>query len=117
MVRSGYVGLTGASDATSRAVSLDGNIWSRMAATWGSILYGSGTTSTAYYLSFNGAVAVGQLVYPSYGPHFRFLAFPLRCLSTAVEGEESDGCNLLQDIRILSCEGLIARQCFGNSHH
>ena len=70
-----------------RGVAPGGNTWSRSAAVWGVVLNGTGTASTAYGAGFGAATGVS--VYPSNGPSVRFYSFPLRCLSTAVEGEES----------------------------
>ena len=42
-------------------------------------------TATHYYYGFDQSTSRS-----SYGPSNRFYAYPLRCLSTAVEGEESE---------------------------
>ena len=83
MVRSGYVGI-----ASTMNGGLSENVWSRVAAEWGSVAYGSGTFSTAYNFYFYGAT--DAIVNTSNGPHTRLIGMSLRCLSTAVEGEECD---------------------------
>ncbi len=73
-VRSGYISI---SSGRLRVANVHGYIWSRVAS---SQHYNSGASPSAYYLGF---YATGVL--PSYGPDYRGLAFPLRCL--AAEGE------------------------------
>ena len=71
--------------------SVSGYIWSR------SILGQNGTipvTSTAYVLDFD---ASGT--YPSYGPHYRWNGFPLRCLSTTAVGTCAAGLFSLTKIK------------------
>ena len=83
-VRSGYVSLTVGNDSTSRNVSLYGYDRSRFALDWSSVLYTPGSLSASGYFHFNRDTAL----LPSNASQ-RFLGTPLRCLSTAVEGEES----------------------------
>ena len=64
--------------------SLNTLIWSRVALTMSTVIYTS-TTSTAYNFNTNSA---STPVLPS-GQSSRWNGFTLRCLSTAVEGEES----------------------------
>ena len=87
-VRSGVVNVSFSNDVTSRSIGLNEDVWSRAAAAWGSVIYGSDTNSTAYNLYFNAAITAGTSVDPSNAAHRRY-GFPLRCLSTAGEGEES----------------------------
>ena len=85
-MRSGNVNPTIASNATSRYFGLNTFVWSRLVVDWSTVISGSDTGSTADYLGFNGAIAVGNSVYPS-NTGQRFAGISLRCLSTAVEGE------------------------------
>jgi len=48
----------------------------------------SGDIANAYYLRFDATP-----VFPSYGPYDRYIAFPLRCLSTVL-GMGGDGCSI-----------------------
>ena len=84
-VRSGYANLMLESGATSRAAGVDESDLSRAALAWGGVTY-PGTVSRVGILHFNSAT--GAAVHPSYAD-LRWSTFPLRCLSTAVEGEES----------------------------
>ena len=87
-MRSGTINVSNADKLDAlRGVAPSGSFWSRSAAVWGVVLNGTGTASMAYSTGFS--VATGASVYPSSCPSFRCYSFPLRCLSTAVEGEES----------------------------
>ena len=63
--------------------SLNGYDWSRLALNWGSVTYDSATPSSANDLRFTATDSSHS------GTNQRFFGFALRCLSTAVEGEES----------------------------
>ena len=82
-MRSGYVNVLVSNGVTSWVVGVNGYDWSRLAVDWNSVTYTSATPSTANRLVFTATTPD-----PS-GTTQRFVGFPLRCLSTAVEGEES----------------------------
>ena len=82
-MRSGYVPVDLNNDVTSRSIGVYGYDWARLAVAWGAVIDGSGTSSTANYLYFNSTTPL-----PS-NTSRRLNGFVLRCLSTAVEGEES----------------------------
>ena len=75
MVRSGYIGPIN-SAGTALGVGSNGYGWSRSA-----VAFSSPTSATVYSLVF-----YATRVYPSNGPFNRWDGFPLRCLSTALEG-------------------------------
>ena len=81
-MRSGYLGLT--VNNTLRVISIYGYDWSRHAELWGAVIYPE-ADSTADKLYFN--IDTDISTRPSYALQ-RFGGFSLRCLSTAVEGEE-----------------------------
>ena len=74
-VRSGYINLNNLA-GSARHVGDIGYGWPRVAVTFASI-----ADTTAYFLDLN---TTG--VNPSNGPVNRWAGFPLRCLSTALEG-------------------------------
>ena len=81
-MRSGFVLHTGSYGA----VGTNENMWSRASEKWGSVLYDSGNDSLAYNLLYvfgSGSTMNTSRTNP------RWFGFVLRCLSTAVEGEES----------------------------
>ena len=84
-MRSGAISPT--NNSTFGYADIIGWNWAHVAMTWGSVIYGDGTTSAAENIRFT--IAIGVSVNPSNGPSSRFTGFPLRCLSTAGEGEES----------------------------
>ena len=73
-------------DATSRFISFRGHDWSRFAVSMGTVAYASTTPSTAHGIVFYSIP--DDSVEPSNSGQ-RYVGNPLRCLSTAVEGEES----------------------------
>ena len=82
-MRSGYI-VIASSNNTLFLLSMYGHNWSRVTDAWGTVIY-PGTDSRAGLLHFN--TATGASVYTSTtAQHLN--GYPLRCLSTAVEGEE-----------------------------
>ena len=86
-MRSGIINInSGSSTVALRNGGYYEFVWSHAAAAWGSVIYGSGASSTAYFLRFNSDA--DSFVSTSSGPDHRWRGVSLRCLSTAVEGEE-----------------------------
>ena len=83
-MRSGYVDLTIASNIASRGAGFYEDVWAHHAVTWSGVLYPT-YSSTANNLYFS--ATVNTSVGPS-NTNLRWYSFSLRCLSTAVEGEE-----------------------------
>ena len=81
-VRSGSISIN-RDDKSLGYVDIIGWNWSHKAMTWSSV---TSESTAADDLRFTTSTDVS--VNPSNGPSIRFIAFPLRCLSTAVEGEE-----------------------------
>ena len=71
-------------DFTLRSTGFQNYVRSRSAVDWGTVIYDHSTNSTASTLTIT-----RNLVYPTNGPYSHWYGFTLRCLSTAVEGEES----------------------------
>ena len=61
-----------------------GDFMPRFAVDWGGVIFPT-YQAKAYYFQINPDASVS----PTRGPSERLYAYPLRCLSTAVEGEES----------------------------
>ena len=82
-MRSGRVELSITTNMTARGLHAWAYDWARMSTTIGTIVWSSNDTdSFADDFHFN----TDTLYATSW--HSRFFGFPLRCLSTAVEGEE-----------------------------
>ena len=106
MVRSGVVNIYAilATTPALRSGNAIGWEWTRIAVAWGSASYAQDTPATAQYLQFSTTTTITSYTVVATGAYQRFHGFTLRCLSTAVEGEESGEIVFVAMITLSFCQ-------------